>query len=72
MTSDNINVSSAILDWNAESNIVEEMKFVVGDKKYWIWGKARELSISTLENNVGTWRNMITIYKYLNVIRMKE
>lgn len=70
MTSDSI--SSAILDRNVESNILKEMKFLAADKKYWIWGKARELNISNLENNAGIWRNMIIVYKYLNVIRMKD
>lgn len=34
ITSDNINISSTILDCNAVSNVLKEMKFLVGDKKY--------------------------------------
>lgn len=71
ITSDNINISSATLALNAESNILKE-KFLVGDKEYWIWGKVRMLNIGRLENNAESWRNMVIVYKYLNIIRMKD
>lgn len=70
VTSDNINARSAILDLNEES-IWKQMKFLAGDKKYWIWGKARELSIGSLENNAGNWWNMMIVYKHLNVSVLK-
>lgn len=69
--SDNVNIHSAILNQNIWSNILKVLKFLVGDKKYWIWGKARELNICNLENNAGSWRNRMIVYKYVSVIIMK-